>query len=60
MSVSKNASVVALECIVQDVVTDTLKDGLLAGEVRVVRVHGVEAVVEGERLRWFPAEKDKI
>ena len=57
LSVSKDASVVALEGVVQDAVAHALKDGLLAGEVRVVRVHGVEAVVESERLWWFPAEK---
>ena len=56
MSVSKDASVVALERVVQDAMAHALKDGLLAGEVRVVRVDGVEAVVESERLWWFSAE----
>ena len=60
LSVGEDAGVVALEGVVQDAAADALKDGVLAGVVVVARVDGVEAVVERERFRRFPAGRKKI
>ena len=60
LSVGEDAGVVALEGVVQDAASDALKDGVLAGVVVVAGVDGVEAVVERERFRRFPAGRKKI
>lgn len=54
LAVRKDARVVALERVLQDVPAQAVEHLLLARELRRGRVERVEAVVEGERLGVFP------
>lgn len=54
LSVGENACVVALECVVQNIPAEAIEHDVLAGVILPGRIHGIEAVIEGERLWLFP------
>lgn len=59
LAVSEDASVVAVERIVEDVLTHRREHRLLRGKRRALAVQGVEAVVEGEGLGLLATVKGR-
>jgi hypothetical protein len=59
LSICKDAGIVTLEGVVQDVMPKTLEDLFLPGKMWIARVDRVEAMVKGEGFGLFSAAKEE-
>jgi len=59
LAICKDAGVVTLEGVIEDVASQAVEDDLLTGELLGGRIHRIEAVIEGEAFWLLPVTSRK-